>query len=214
MRKYWNNNSAKNIDHAQLIRISAGIAQTTQRIASIVKSLRTYARDDSRSPFRSANLDSIIEGTLVLCQEKLKSQNVTIAYQPPATPIHLACREVQISQVLLNLIHNSLDAILDDKAPKWIKIEVENLGNLARIWVTDSGHGIPEDIQDKILQPFFTTKEIGKGTGLGLSISRSILLEHHGNLFYDRNHKNTSFVLEVPTTTFPLNEIIPTNKAN
>lgn len=186
------------VDEEKLAKISEGITTTTARIAKIIRGLRTYARDDSSSPFQSANVEIIVDDTLSLCQEKLKNRNVTLLYDPPPSPIFLHCREVQISQVLLNLVQNAMDAIEDLDGEKWIRVEVKKLADRCQIRVTDAGSGIPPEIQEKILQPFFTTKEIGKGTGLGLSISRSIMKEHKGKFFYDTDSANTSFVLEVP----------------
>ena len=92
---------------------------------------------------------------------------------------------MQISQVLLNLLSNSIDAV--QKLPeKWIHIEVLSTEQHLKIRVTDSGSGISQDLAQKIFQPFFTTKDIGKGTGLGLSISDGIIKSHGGIL--DLNH--------------------------
>ena len=69
---------------------------------------------------------------------------------------------------------------------------------LLEISVVDSGNGITEEIAQKIMQPFFTTKEVGKGTGLGLSISRGILEKHGGELYPDIKSLNTRFVIQLP----------------
>lgn len=66
------------------------------------------------------------------------------------------------------------------------------------IRITDSGGGIPEEHQDQIMQPFFTTKEVGKGTGLGLSISLGIIQAHNGDVVLDKKSPNTSFIITVP----------------
>jgi signal transduction histidine kinase len=67
-----------------------------------------------------------------------------------------------------------------------------------RIKFTDSGPGIPPEIVDKLMQPFFTTKGPGKGTGLGLSISKGIIESHDGKFYVDQNSPNTCFVIELP----------------
>jgi signal transduction histidine kinase len=73
-----------------------------------------------------------------------------------------------------------------------------DLGESIQIFVTDSGGGIPPQVVQKLMQPFFTTKGIGQGTGLGLSISKGIIETHHGKFFYDPKSKNTRFVIEIP----------------
>jgi signal transduction histidine kinase len=75
---------------------------------------------------------------------------------------------------------------------------VVHVENICKISVTDSGEGIGPEVLEKIMMPFFTTKEVGKGTGLGLSISKGIIEDHKGKLYYDPTNPNTSFVIELP----------------
>jgi two-component system sensor histidine kinase DctS len=109
----------------------------------------------------------------------------------------LECRAVQISQVLLNLINNACDAI-SSLNEKWILINAIERNNLIEISVTNSGPKIPAHIREKLMQPFFTTKEVGMGTGLGLSLSKTIAEAHGGRLYLDLGAENTRFVLELP----------------
>ena len=107
------------------------------------------------------------------------------------------CREAEIGQVIVNLINNACDAVKDENQ-RWVKVEVCSNSEKVFIQVTDSGPGIPDDLKEKILKPFFTTKPVGQGTGLGLSITKSILDAHQGQLCLDENSKNTKFVVELP----------------
>jgi C4-dicarboxylate-specific signal transduction histidine kinase len=109
----------------------------------------------------------------------------------------IECRESQISQVLLNLLSNAHDAVQGTEKA-WIALSVKELGEHFEISVTDSGHGIPESIAQKVMKPFFTTKPLGKGTGLGLSISSNIMIDHHGELRVDTTSANTRFVMTLP----------------
>jgi two-component system NtrC family sensor kinase len=84
---------------------------------------------------------------------------------------------------------------------KWIEIDVRDTSAGAEISVTDSGLGIPKEIQSKIHEPFFTTKANGKGAGLGLSISQRIVNAHRGTLTLDVNSRNTRFVITLPKLT-------------
>src|SRR5262249_54178985 len=132
-----------------------------------------------------------------LCSERLRRNSIQLKIQHGSPNLKIECRSTEISQVLLNLLNNALDAVqpLDQK---WISIDVADAGNDVEIAVTDSGPGIPAHLRDKIAQPFFTTKEIGKGTGLGLSISRGIAEAHHGGLFLDPVCANTRFIVCLP----------------
>jgi len=75
---------------------------------------------------------------------------------------------------------------------------VEAPNRRIKIIITDSGPGIPPELYEKIMQPFFTTKELNKGTGLGLSISLGLVEDHGGTLTIDRECSNTRFVVELP----------------
>ncbi len=97
----------------------------------------------------------------------------------------------------MNLLNNSYDAVIA-KAERWIQISADQQGEGVRIFVVDSGVGIPVEIRDRIMQPFFTTKEVGRGTGLGLSISSGILEAHGGRLELDSSSPNTKFVMVLP----------------
>lgn len=171
---------------------------TVRRISSIINGLRTFSRDGSRDSFDSVPVRTIVESTLVLCQEKLKNSGIQVEVEPIAAELVMRCRSVQISQVLLNLIGNACDAI-QSLEEKWVRISAGRSGDGVQICVTDSGLGIAGEIRDKLFQPFFTTKAIGKGTGLGLSISKGIVDAHGGLLFVDPSVKNTRFVLQIST---------------
>jgi C4-dicarboxylate-specific signal transduction histidine kinase len=98
--------------------------------------------------------------------------------------------------VLINLFNNSADAIRDLKN-KWIELNFDVKGNIFTITFTDSGHGIPKDLADKIMHPFFTTKAPNKGTGLGLSIAKNLIETHGGNFWLDAAHPHTRFIFEL-----------------
>jgi C4-dicarboxylate-specific signal transduction histidine kinase len=170
---------------------------TTDRVAKIIKGLKTFARSGEHDPMESCSLQSIIEDTLILAEEKLRTYQVDFQWEIPPETIDLVCRPVEISQILLNLITNSIDAI-ESNENKWIKLIVEELESDVVIRVVDSGLGIPEELQYKIFEPFVTTKAIGKGTGIGLSISHGIAKAHKGDLYIDTTNANTCFVLSLP----------------
>lgn len=175
------------------------IKRTTNRIAKIVSGLRFFARDGSELPVVTVNLDSIIEETLSFCSEKMRLERImlTVNRRYINESVLIDCRSVEISQVLLNLLNNSSDAI-NPLPEKWIQLNIIENSDTVEINVIDSGLGIPKELQNKIMQPFFTTKEVGKGTGLGLSISRGIIDSHSGKFFIDTECVNTKFVIILP----------------
>lgn len=187
------------INNSLLIDATSTIASTTQRIAKIIKGLRSFSRDDKGDPFQPAIVGALIEDTLVFCREQLQNRGIRLDIQVPPEPLTAECRAASISQVILNLIGNACDAIENQSDP-WIRVEVFDRSKSVEILVTDSGSGIPKEIRDKIMQPFFTTKEIGKGTGLGLSISRGIIQSHNGEFSYVESSPNTQFRIVIPKT--------------
>lgn len=172
------------------------IEQTIFRIQKIVKGLRSFARQADKDPFESVSLKTIIDDTLGLCGEKLAKSNIVVTVDVDPK-LQLDCRPGQISQILMNLLQNATDAI-GNGSRKRINIKASIQNHRIYISVSDTGSGIPENIKNKIMQPFFTTKEVGKGTGLGLSISMGIARQHHGNLYLDNNSDLTCFILELP----------------
>lgn len=172
------------------------IVAMTERIAKIIKGLKSFSRDAEQDPTVNTSLESIVQNVLSFCGEKLKSQNIEVMVSD-FSQYFLECRAIQIEQVLLNLLNNAHDALENSKA-KWIKITAKKNGDRVIIAVSNSGPRIPSGVLDRIMQPFFTTKSVGKGTGLGLSISRRIIASHKGELRYDNTAAHTCFELDLP----------------
>ena len=172
------------------------IEETTQRISKIIIGLKTFSRESSKDPMVKTPLSSIIQDTLDLCHQRMINQNVDFQIDNEEA-ILLLCRPVQISQVLINLFGNALDAI-ESIPQKWIKLEVKKIDKNVFISVTDNGPSIETGIVDRMFAPFFTTKVVGKGTGLGLSISKGIIQSHDGELSYRLANKHNQFVIQLP----------------
>lgn len=179
------------------------IKTTSARITKIIKGLRSFSRNSENDPLVPTSIRVMIEDTLVLCKERFSSSSVELIVEFEGD-VTVECRPSQISQVVMNLLGNAHDAI-ENRVEKWVKLRVTYDDKIARISVTDCGRGIPPEILEKIMQPYFTTKELGKGTGLGLSISKGIIENHAGKFYYDSESPNTSFVIEIPLRPLPLN---------
>jgi signal transduction histidine kinase len=173
------------------------IEKTVTNISRITNGLKTYARGIGGESFSFTSISQIIENTLALCEQHLKENGIKVHISTLPNDLKLKCRGSQISQVLVSVITNAVDAIakLNDK---WIKVDVVDQGEVIQISVTDSGLGIPSEVRDKIFDPFFTTKGIGGGTGLGLSISKGVVDDHFGNIFVDPKAPNTCVVIKLP----------------
>lgn len=192
------------------------IESTFERIAKIIRGLKAFSRNADNDPMISCDLNSIVDETLELCLERFKTHGVEIKTSGLDHLMYLSCKPSQISQVLLNLLNNSFDSISLSQKP-WIHIDVslkqEAMNTYIQMSVLDSGKGIPKAIADKMMDPFFTTKDVGQGTGLGLPISKGIIEEHKGRLWLDREHENTRFVIELPLEELVAKQKIPASKS-
>jgi C4-dicarboxylate-specific signal transduction histidine kinase len=111
----------------------------------------------------------------------------------------ILCSEIEIEQVLVNLLNNSIEAMRGLPTKK-ISIEVSERSGEVDVRVVDSGSGIPAKHREELFSPFFTTKGgSGEGTGLGLAISREIVEDHDARLVYDEESTNTCFVITFPS---------------
>ncbi len=174
------------------------IIQNCHRIASIVRGLRAFSRSVDHEPFIPTPLNNVIEDVMNLAQERFKSHDIKIHIDGDCETI-IDCRPVQLVQVLMNLLNNAFDAVSDQSGAKSVWINAKLVGSdRLHLSVEDSGPGIPAALQDRILEPFFTTKEIGKGTGLGLSISKGLIESHNGRMWLDSKSKRTRFVIDLP----------------
>lgn len=185
------------VDKDYLRKMSQMVMKTAMRIEKTVKGLRFFARENSKDGKDTVDLKTIIDDTLAFCRERMITHGVQLDVQIPEGSMLIYSNPVGISQVLLNLLNNAYDAIVETEAP-WIQVVAERKGDRVLISVTDSGSGLPQEIKDRIMEPFFTTKPLGKGTGLGLSVSKGIVESHSGRLFIDDNCPNTRFVIDIP----------------
>lgn len=182
------------------------IEQMTSRIAKTVHGLQALSRDQKNDDMEIVELRKIIDDTLEICLQKIKTQVDHFDILLPQEPIHILCRSTQISQVILNLLNNSCDAIYN-RRPNWIVLKAETTlqenESMVEVSVTDSGNGVPAEIANKFFTPFYTTKSFGKGTGLGLSVSKSLIEAHKGSIYLDRSSIHTRFVFRLPKAGFP-----------
>lgn len=186
-----------NMDKKKIVQGLEKARSHTERINKIVKGIRAMSRDGANDPFIYSKVKDILEDTLNLCEARIKTNNIQLTYEIEDDGMLIQCRPVQVSQVLLNLINNSMDAVGDLPEP-WISLSAITIGTNVEFRLTDAGPGIPEHIANQLMQPFFTTKGTGRGTGLGLSISQEIVKAHNGKFYLNREFKNTQFIVTFP----------------
>lgn len=194
LRKFTNHELDNEMFEDGLVKISA----TAQRIGKVVKGLSAISRNSENDPKRTLSIISIIDDTIQLSGERFQTNGIKLKLHISAKEEdRILCHAPQIMQVLLNLLNNAFDAVSQLK-DKWVEVIVKTDSEKVSIAVVDSGPGIPDHYLGKIMQPFFTTKEPGKGTGLGLSVSKSIIEDHGGSFYFQKNAPQTTFVVELP----------------
>ena len=173
----------------------AEIGQGAGRISEIVKALKAYSYLD-QAPVQAVDLHEGLDNTLLILRSKLKSIKVVRVYAPDLPKIQAYGSE--LNQVWTNLLDNAADALTGRENPT-ITIQTERRGDWVTVRVQDNGPGIPLEVQGRVFDAFFTTKEPGKGTGLGLEISYNIIVnKHRGDLRLFTRPGLTCFQADLP----------------
>lgn len=190
----------QNSTPSKLLQLLNSIQNSTNRIGKIVNAIKVYSRNSKGDPLERISVKSIMEETFVLSKERCKIEGIDLKFHLAPVDSFIDCHASEIVQVLLNLINNSIDAVAP-VSNKWIKAEVRILNLNVEFCVIDSGPGVPEDVAQKLMEPFFTTKDRGKGTGLGLYISKSIIEFHSGQFFFEKTSPTRfGFLLPISKT--------------
>ena len=169
-----------------------------QRTIEIVQGLRQFTRLGSTKK-SSANINDILDSTLEIMKGIYKGK-VFIRKNFRELP-QCACFPGKLQQVFMNILSNAIDAFEGNTTSKKPTITIRTMheDNIISVHIKDNGPGIPDEIINKIFDPFYTTKEVGRGTGLGLSVSLGIIEEHRGKIeVQSRTGKGTTFIIKVP----------------
>lgn len=184
-------------------RIPSAFTRTTDgitRVREIVVAMKRFSHTGS-SEAEAADLNGAIETTLAVCRNEYKYV-AEVDFQRGDLPL-VTCNLGEINQVLLNLIVNAAQAIAENVGDSGryghITISTERAGECAVIRISDDGPGIPAELQDRIYEPFFTTKAVGKGTGQGLALALTTVARHAGVLELDSTlGVGTTFTVRLP----------------
>ncbi|NJN18923.1 MAG: response regulator [Oscillochloris sp.] len=181
------------------------VVDTCKRGKSITGSLLTFAR--RREPRRElADLHEAVQGTLTLMEIELRKHNIQIERNINQVPLTI-CDAGQISQVFLNLLTNARDAMKETGGT--LRVGLTAADGQITLSVRDTGHGIPDNIRDKIFEPFVTTKgalggSATPGTGLGLSVSYGIVKGHGGDFLVESTPgAGTTMTIRLPVVDDP-----------
>lgn len=168
----------------------------TRRAGEIIKRIRRMAKKEPSQTF-DQDINPVIKEACSLIKSELQNRDITLHYELTKSLPTVCIDSIQIEQVILNLIHNAIEAIKTN-GTLTISSQLSN-DNQIIIGIADSGTGLTEEIFDNLFVPFFTTKE--NGLGVGLSLSRSIIESHGGRLWADchSNSGGAQFYFTLPT---------------
>lgn len=172
------------------------IQEEVARASAIVRRLLDFARQREPS-LEVLDLSSLIRDTVALIRRQAAVANKRIALDiAPGLPTVQADRQM-LQQVILNLLTNALDAI--DREGE-VRVTASSAPGQVEVLVQDTGCGVPPEHLAKVLDPFFTTKEVGMGTGLGLAICQGIMEQHGGSIEVrsDGVGKGTTVIIRLP----------------
>jgi two-component system NtrC family sensor kinase len=191
---------AETADNQETRNRAEKILKPVERCARIVRTFLTLARQrDTRKAY--INIEDVISDARELLEYQFRTNNIEVLVNiAPGFP-EIWGDSAQISQVLMNLLINSQQALMEIEQDRSIAIEVVmKKEQTITIIVSDNGPGVPVAIQDRIFEPFFTTKPEGQGTGLGLSYCQSVAEGHGGTIEIEKSGQiGTSIRFEIPT---------------
>jgi len=172
-------------------------------VSKIVRAMKEFAHPGQEEKM-SVDLNRALESTIAVSTNEWKYV-AEIATEFDTSSPTVTALPVELNQVFLDILVNAAHAVsdaTDDGAAGKGKITVatKSLGDVVQVSISDSGVGIPEDVQKRIFEPFFTTKEVGKGTGQGLSIAHSVIVKKHGGRLWCDSTPGvgTTFYMQIP----------------
>ncbi len=175
------------------------IVEETQRCSSVINELLNFARKDTCSG-ETCDLNALVQElteTFLNCRLKRYRIDIVLDLSPDRLILEGGCGQLDI--VLTNLLINAIDALEGVESPK-IVVNTWAEDGYGLISVSDNGPGVPEAIQARLFDLFYSTKEVGKGTGLGLSISQAIVAKRGGYIKYDPQYRQGArFIVKLPS---------------
>ena len=184
--------AARAATHQLLDEVSLAVG----RISEIVGAVKGYVYLDQR-PVQRVDVRTGLEQTLVILRHRLANR-IEVRRELAADLPEIEALGSELNQVWTNLIDNAIDAMGEGGGTLTVRAEADPESDGVRVSVCDTGPGIPDDIRQRLFEPFYTTKPPGKGTGLGLHISHTVVARHGGRIDVDSTPGRTCFVVTLP----------------
>ena len=173
------------------------IEKETKRCRTIIDNLLRFARQE-KTVLEPIEVNRVVEDAIAIVSHQLELQQVKIRKQLALDLPMVRGHADQLQQVLMNLMINAQDAMEGSPGTVTITTALSDADRI-EVRVTDTGPGIPKEIQGKLFEPFFTTKPRGKGTGLGLAVTYGIVKDHGGEIrLHSEPGHGATFIITLP----------------
>ena len=183
------------LDGAERDHAVTTIEREAQRAARIVRNLLSFARQEPPTTSR-VDLEEIVRRVVDVMRYSLEVDNVRAELRLSGIP-EIEADRAQLEQVFLNLVNNAQQALQPGGGE--IIISTTHVGDFVRVSVADDGPGVPEEMRDRVFQPFFTTRDVGLGQGMGLSTVYGLVTQHGGRVWIEPSTSGgANFVVELP----------------
>ncbi len=187
-------------EHPDLEKLAKILYKTQQqalRAGDIIHRMREFIKFHAINS-STADINKLIHNAVDLCMADLKQSDIKLVFELESNLPPVCVDHIQIEQVIINLIRNSIDALLNLPEKKQRRLTIHSHlipGNVIRVRIKDNGPGLDDEQKQKIVMPFYTTK----ADGMGLSISRSLIEAHNGTLHFNSiQGKGTTFYFTLP----------------
>ncbi len=179
-------------------RLAEEVQESMARISSLLKSIKEYSYMDT-TPDREVDVHNDIENTLRMLANKIKKAGVTVERDYDRELPTISANGSELNQVWTNLIDNAVDAMAEmQSGEKTLTIRTQRRVDRIMVEIRDTGPGVPPELEQRIYEPFFTTKKQGQGTGLGLDVVQRVVRRHHGDLVLESVPGKTCFQVYLP----------------
>ncbi|MCB9535178.1 MAG: PAS domain-containing protein [Myxococcales bacterium] len=184
-------------DLDEVVDAARTVRETALQLGRIVRAMTALARDGSRDDLEDVSIADLLTNVEALSTSRMAGRRVRLEVQPTPASVVARGRSTELGQVLLNLLTNAMDAV-QTADERWVRLVTSVEDGHVVFRCIDSGPGVPPELRERIMDPFFTTKPVGAGTGLGLSISQSLAQRLGGYLKLSEAAPHTTFEFAVP----------------
>jgi len=179
------------------------IDRSISRINNILYKIRRISTDQGFEQHKETDLKILVNSVVDIYKSKTQEKHIHLSVKESISKAIVRCQELTIQQVIMNVLLNAIDAVaesqINDEDNRWIKIEIISEHETPEIRISNSGPKISESIQEKMFDIFYTTKS--KSTGLGLPLAKKFMEENNGDLFFDSDAVNTTFIIRFNKTS-------------